>query len=123
MKIGEVCLLTQDVKRLSAFYRWLLGLPQEDGDAVHQTLLAEETMLTVLHTDAPEGQNICLAFTVADVDAQYRRLLAAGVTVPQPPATQPWGARNLCLLDPDGNRVYLRMLPQLAEKDSSSTAG
>lgn len=114
MRIGEVCLLTSDVVRTAAFYGRLLGLADAGGDDVHRTLLAEETMLTVYNDGSPknnQNQNICLAFTVPDVDAEYERLLAEGVTIVDPPATRPWGARNLCLLDPDGNRVYLRSFP------------
>lgn len=51
MKIGEVCLLT--------------------NDAVHQFLIADETTLAV-HSDGRyknnDNHNICLAFTVDDVD-------------------------------------------------------
>ncbi|MDD3919826.1 MAG: VOC family protein [Eubacteriales bacterium] len=108
-----MCLLSGQVAEMAAFYRWLLGVAGESDDPVHQTVLGEEPMLTVYRGEGerPQGQTVSLAFTVADVDAEYRRLLAAGVPVVQPPATQPWGARNLCLLDPDGNRVYLRTLP------------
>ena len=114
MRIGEVCLLTSDVARTAAFYGRLLGLADAGGDDVHRTLLAEETMLTVYNDGSLKNnlnQNICLAFTVPDVDAEYERLLAEGATIVDPPATRPWGARNLCLLDPDGNRVYLRSFP------------
>ena len=113
MRIGEVCLLTGNVARLAAFYSDLLGLPRTAGDDVHRTLLAQETMLTVYNDGSVKeggGQNACLAFTVEDVDAEYRRLRAAGVTIVSPPEDRPWGARNLCCLDPDGNRVYLRSL-------------
>jgi catechol 2,3-dioxygenase-like lactoylglutathione lyase family enzyme len=115
MRIGEVCLLTGDAARLAAFYQRLLGLPDAGGDGDHRTLLSEETMLTVYadgEAKRNDNRNICLAFTVEDVDAVYRRLLAEGVPVAEPPADRPWGARNLCLLDPDGNRVYLRCFPK-----------
>lgn len=54
---------------------------------------------------------MALAFTVADVDAEHDRLIALGVEVLEPPTTRPWGARNLIVADPDGNRVYLRSWP------------
>ena len=111
MKIGEVCLLTGDVVRLANFYKALLGLDNGSQDSVHQTLLAEETMLTVLHEDVPAGpgpQTMCLAFTVEDIQAEYQRLLALCARILEPPTRRPWGATNLCFLDPDGNRVYLR---------------
>jgi len=117
MIIGEVCLLTANAARLGRFYRQLLELPPvapEEEACPHQTLLAQETMLTVLEDEAAghaTGQRVALAFTVPDVDAAHARLLAMHAEVLEPPTTRPWGARNLCLRDPDGNRVYLRCFP------------
>ncbi|MCE5343344.1 MAG: VOC family protein [Eubacteriales bacterium] len=114
MKIGEVGLLTNDVRRLAAFYKQLLGVDNGSDDPVHQALPVGETTLTVYNDGSvknDDNQNICLAFTVEDVDAEYRRLLSMGVVIVSPPADQPWGARNLCFLDPDRNQVYLRSFP------------
>ena len=109
MRLGEAALMTRDVRRLAAFYRFLLRLEGEADDPVHQTLLSRETQLTVCRDEACQsGQSVCLAFTVEDIEAEHRRLLAHGVPVEQPPRTQPWGTRNLICLDPDGNRVNLR---------------
>ncbi len=116
MRIGEVGLLTGDVPRLAEFYRRLLGLADAGGeDTVHRTLIDGETALTVYDDGSPknnQNQNVCLAFTVPDVDAEYARLLAEGMQIVNPPATRPWGARNMCILDPDGNRIYLRSFPK-----------
>ena len=54
------------------------------------------------------NQNICLAFTVDDIDRAYQRVLALGTTVIEPPTRRPWGAVNMSFRDPDGNVVYLR---------------
>ena len=128
MRIGEVCLLTSDVVRLAGFYRQLLELePAGDEDATHQTLLARETMLTVLRDEAAHqavGQRMALAFTIGDVDRAHERLLAMGVVILEPPTTRPWGARNLCLRDPDGNRVYLRSFPgSLPDRETTESNG
>ncbi len=115
MKIGEVCLLTGDTVRLADFYRRLLRTGGANDDPVHQVILGEETALTVYNDGSlrkQTGQSICLAFTVTDVDAEYERLRGMGVTVVERPATRPWGARNMSLLDPDGNLVYLRSFPE-----------
>jgi predicted enzyme related to lactoylglutathione lyase len=116
MQIGEVGVLTGDVPRLAEFCRLLLGLADAGGeDSVHRTLIAGETALTVYNDGSPKNnhnQNICLAFTVPDVDAEYTRLLALGVDIQGVPVTRPWGARNMSLLDPDGNRIYLRSFPK-----------
>lgn len=124
MKIGEVCLLTQDVPRLADFYRNLLCLEGSDSDPVHQTLLGEETMFTVMRTDVrPAGQNMELAFTVEDMDAAYRRVLDLGVEVIEGPAKRPWGAVNMSFRDPDGNIVYFRSFSQNEEGVSPVPAG
>lgn len=112
MRLGEVGLMTRDVCRLADFYRFLLGIDERDDCPEHQILIAQETMLTVCRDDEAAGFNAGLAFSVDDVDAEYQRMLANGVPVVQPPKTQPWGARNLIILDPDGNKVFLRRFLQ-----------
>ena len=47
MRLGEISILTSDVVRLANFYKSLLDTDNGSDDAVHQTILAEETMLTV----------------------------------------------------------------------------
>ncbi len=119
MKIGEVCLLTGDTVRLADFYRMLLKVGGAGDDPVHQVILEGETALTVYNDgsgrESAAGQTMCLAFTVADVDIEYERLQGFGVTVVQKPTDRPWGARNMSLLDPDGNLVYLRSFPEREE--------
>ena len=111
MRIGEVCLLTNDVIRLADFYKWLLNMDDGDRDETHQTLIAEETMLTVYNDGSVKNnsnQNICLAFTVSDIQAYYGRLLEKGIRIIEKPTARPWGAVNLSFYDPDNNMVYLR---------------
>lgn len=86
MKIGEVGLLTNDVIRLADFYKRLLETDNQSNDAVHQTIISEETMLTVYNDGTVRNnsnQNICLAFTVDDMERAY-------------------------FYDPDRNLIYLR---------------
>ncbi len=111
MHLGEICLLTGDVPRLAAFYRALLNAGGQSGDESFQTIVKSEPMLTILYeAGLPENtpQRTALAFTVEDMDAAYRHVLAEQLPVLQPPMRQPWGAVNMILKDPDGNRVYLR---------------
>lgn len=115
MRIGEVCLLTNDVPGLASFYRQLLGVGEESGDETHQFVLAEETALTV-YNDGTEknnqNQNICLAFTVDDIDREYEKLRSMGARIIEPPTKRPWGAINMSFYDPDNNVVYLRSFPE-----------
>ena len=113
MRLDEICLLTRDVPRLAAFYAAVLGVDTATDDPVHQTIIAEETMLTILHDDhAGDAPTASIAFSVEDVEAAYRRLLALGMTILQTPEKKPWGAVNMIVRDPDGHPVYLRRLPK-----------
>ena len=115
MILGEVCILTNHVVRLADFYKSLLDIDNGSNDEVHQTILAEETMLTV-YNDGRQGnrtgQNMCIAFTVDDIDKEYQRVVSLGAAVIEPPAARPWGAGNMSFADPDGNVVYLRSFPK-----------
>ena len=76
MTIGEVCLLTNDVPRLAAFYKQLLGVENGSNDETHQFIISEGTALTVYNDGTVKNnrnQNICLAFTVDDIDREYKR--------------------------------------------------
>ncbi len=120
MKIGEVCLLTNDVPGLASFYRQLLGVEESCSDETHQFVLAEETALTVYNDETDknnQNQNICLAFTVDDIDREYEKLLSLGARIIEPPAKRPWGAINMSFYDPDNNMVYLRSFPKNAEEN------
>jgi catechol 2,3-dioxygenase-like lactoylglutathione lyase family enzyme len=127
-----------------AFYRDLLGLAvtgqgEDEGpelDAITglsglRMLYAEldlgggqllELVEVVTPAGRPLAQRPCdpgtshLALRVDDVDAVYRRLLAAGVTVPGRPTTitarGAWnGARCVYVEDPDGRTVELVQRP------------
>ena len=109
MKLGEISILTRDVVRLANFYKSLLEIDNGSNDAVHQTIIAGETMLTIFNDGQKHGgQNMCLAFTVDDIDNEYRRVQSLGAEIIEKPAVRPWGAINMSFADPDGNVVYLR---------------
>ncbi|WP_232234601.1 glyoxalase/bleomycin resistance/extradiol dioxygenase family protein [Actinoplanes sp. N902-109] len=44
---------------------------------------------------------------MSDVDDAARAVVAAGATVIDPPAEQPWGERQAVLTDPDGHVICL----------------
>lgn len=111
MKLGEVGLLTNDVVRLADFYKSLLKAENGSTDSVHQTIIGEETMLTIYNDGTVKNnknQNICLAFTVSDIESEYEKLLNLGVEIIEEPKLRPWGAKNMSFYDPDGNIIYLR---------------
>ena len=111
MRLGEVGLLTNDVIRLADFYKALLETDHGSDDEVHQTIIAEETMLTIYNDGSAKNnnnQNICIAFTVDDMDREYQKVLKSGAEIIEKPTKRPWGAVNMSFYDPDGNVVYLR---------------
>ncbi len=113
MRIGEVSLNTNDVVLLANFYKQLFGIENNSEDEVHQVLIAEETSLTIYNDGSQKNnnnQNIRLAFTVEDIEAEYMRLLAMGVEIIEKPTLRPWGATNMSFYDPDRNIIYFRSL-------------
>lgn len=116
MKVGEVCLLTNDVIRLADFYKMLFHIDNGSNDPVHQFIISDETTLTVYNDGIERKENfrnICIAFTVYDVDAEYERLRTLGVEIAEPPAVRPWGAKNMSFFDPDGNLIIFRCFPEV----------
>lgn len=111
MRIGEVCLLTNNVIRLADFYKTLFHIDNGSNDDTHQFIILEETTLTV-YNDGTERktnlQNICIAFTVDDVDIEFERLKELSVVIVDPPTIRPWGAKNMSFLDPDNNLITFR---------------
>lgn len=111
MRLGEVGLLTNDVVRLANFYKMLLGIDNGSDDKVHQTIIVEETMLTIYNDGSiknNDNQNMCIVFTVENIKEEYRRVRALGVEILEEPVKRPWGAINMSFYDPDRNVVYLR---------------
>ena len=119
MRIDEVCLLTNDVRRLAGFYRQLLETDNGSDDEVHQFILTEGTALTVYNYGTvtnDQNQNICLAFTVDDVEREYQKVLALGARIIEPPTRRPWGAVNMSFYDPDDNVIYFRHFPNFEQE-------
>ena len=103
--------MTKDVVRLAAFYKWLLGAENGSRDEGHQVILAAWRVSPASIASVGEnGGNVCLAFTVENVDKEYERLRERGVEIIDLPTARPWGMKNMSFLDPDGNRVYFRSM-------------
>lgn len=115
MRIGAVSLLTNDVLRLAAFYKQLLEIENDSDDEIHQVLIAEETTLTIYNDGSiknNQNQNICLAFTVDDIEKEYNKVLAMGARIIEGPTKRPWGAFNMSFYDPDNNIIFFRSFPK-----------
>ncbi len=120
MRVGYAILFVTDLGRSIGFYRDVLGLPfrfANDSYAEFTTegakfaLFARSGLPELIGVEAPAGRVPWpqgeVAFFCDDVDAEHRRLAAAGVTVLAPPTDRPWGERTLHVADPDGNVVEL----------------
>ena len=115
MTIGEVCLLTNNVPGLARFYKQLLGVENGSNDETHQFIISEGTALTVYNDGTVknnQNQNICLAFTVDDIDREYEKVLALGAEIIEPPTKRPCGATNMSFYDPDNNVIFFRSFPK-----------
>jgi lactoylglutathione lyase len=118
-KIALVTILTDDVPRLVAFYRDVLGFavenPMDDytefvSEGVRFAVCNRTELVNATHhprfSEPVHGQAFELAFplpTQDDVDRAYAEITANGATPIQPPATMPWGQRTAFFADPDGN--------------------
>ena len=108
-------LSTSDVGRALGFYRDLLGATvtyqfPADGDPGYVALRLGDSHLGVTRQEEPgelANDRITMWVYADSCDAAIATLAAAGVTVLQEPADQPWGERMAMVADPDGNRVIV----------------
>ncbi|MEU4563247.1 VOC family protein [Actinoplanes sp. NPDC023936] len=106
---------TPDLPRLRAFYEKVLGATQtlrvpEDGPEFYVELGIGATTLGLVQEEGTQigaPVRIILSADVADVDALFPAVAAAGGTVPGEAHDMPWGQRVAHVLDPDGNMVNL----------------
>jgi uncharacterized glyoxalase superfamily protein PhnB len=112
----NTCLITNDVKRLVAFYEPILKQRAKWSGPDYAEFATDGAVLAIFSADAQEkyirgsadaGRNrsIILEFRVADADAEYMRLQGLVKIWVKPPTTQPWGTRSIYFRDPDGNLV------------------
>ena len=115
MKFTGICLVTENVPALVAFYSKIFGC-QAEGNDTHAELNAGGLGLAIFTRQGMEDMapgsmqgagygGITIMFEVTDADAEYERLKELGVEIVKPPATYPWGARSAWFRDPDGNIV------------------
>jgi predicted enzyme related to lactoylglutathione lyase len=118
MRLVQSRIVTDDVERLAAFYASLLGVSVALNEyyvevpAGPVTVGFSKRRFTEYADRGPAAGQGCrddvvLDFEVADIDAEYQRIAALGVTVVTPPTTQPWGSRSMIFRDPGGNLVNI----------------
>jgi uncharacterized glyoxalase superfamily protein PhnB len=109
----STCFCTNDVKVCKEFYQkylqaeitfdcgWYLNLRIGPSGPTVQFMEPQGEM--PVYT----GTGVVLNFMVADVDAEYQRLMDAGLSVVMPLEDHPWGDRGFSVLDPLGTSVYI----------------
>lgn len=88
MRFEGICLITNDVRRLSEFYQKVLRTSSDCDDNIHQEIKTE-----------------------GDVDSEFVRLKEMGIKIIDKPTMRPWGAKNMRFCDPDGNFIVFRSFP------------
>ncbi len=117
--IALITLLTDDVPRLSAFYRDVLGfaVKQDSGSyfefhsegvrfAICARSILKDASGHASYDEARRGHAFELAFpcdSPEEVDRAYANLLAKGATAVHTPENMPWNQRTAMFADPDGN--------------------
>lgn len=112
----NTCLITNDVKALTAFYSQVLHIePHKTGDDYVEfptkvgtlALFAATAQEKYIPGSAMAGENrsSMLEFRVGNVDEEYTRLQPLVKSWVKGPTTQPWGTRSIYFRDPDGNLV------------------
>jgi catechol 2,3-dioxygenase-like lactoylglutathione lyase family enzyme len=107
--ISAVTLATRDMAEAVAFYEALgFRLVHGGPDAEFTTFRAGDGFLNLqLASSArfPAGVWGRAVLWVDDVDAMYRRAVAAGYTPATSPADAPWGERYFHIRDPSGHEL------------------
>lgn len=115
MEFTGICLITEDVIKLSKFYANVLDV-EFDGDEVHAELNTQGAYISIFSVEGMENMapnsmantgvgRFTIGFTVEDVDYEYEKLKKLGVEFVMLPTTHPWGRRSLWFRDPDGNII------------------
>lgn len=123
MRIEAVGLFVNDMQAMVAFYRDVLGMETDWNGEANANLNAGATRLIMYGRDDfekmvshrfhyPQGLNgtVEIAFEMpsrADVDKEYKRIVAAGATSVLEPTDEPWGQRTCYVADPEGNLLEI----------------
>ena len=105
MRVGGVCITTDNAPRLAAFYETVLQKePLIEGSHYGFGYLA---IWDPGDVQMVKEKNVWLQCSDPDIDALYERLLREipDIEILSPPERRPWGAYSFWFLDPDGNKI------------------
>jgi catechol 2,3-dioxygenase-like lactoylglutathione lyase family enzyme len=110
MKLAEIAFFTDNVSRMTDFYRRLFGIEPVASSETMAIFFAGETKIFIHYKYAPKNGELPpenhFAFKVEDVDTVCNALMGQGLTLEIPPQDFYWG-RSAYLRDPDGHQIEL----------------
>lgn len=113
MKVNDIYLNinSSHPERLMTFYRDVVGLPPHPDMGEFALVMGSATLGFDGHSDinakAADPARHLLNFFVDDVDAEEKRLEAAGVPFIRKQGREPWGGVISTFVDPDGNYAQI----------------
>jgi catechol 2,3-dioxygenase-like lactoylglutathione lyase family enzyme len=122
MKLAHARIVTQDVPKLTRFYREVTGMAPV-GDEQRYVEFHGPGLALAISSERVIAQHSCgaavahanrsmiLDFEVPNVDAEHARLRDLVGNFVLPPTTQPWGNRSMMFRDPDGNLINVFSQP------------
>ena len=108
MKLNCVNIATTKVLEMSGFYSLILDKPYVERNSDRYEILVENCCIVITSSKikTPVNPDCCgLEFIVDDVDAEYNRLINAGININHTPQTLSWNYRYFAVTDPDGNNI------------------
>ena len=111
----DLTISTNKLEQSRDFYRDILGFALVFENDNYIEMLAEGSTTMGVSFITPElsggekftGEGIILSFEVADVDAEFVRLKAAGVRILEELRDKAWGERSFVINDPNGVHIYI----------------
>ena len=111
----DLTISTNKLEQSRDFYRDTLGFTLVFENDSYIEMLAQGSTTMGVSFVTPElsggekftGEGIILSFEVADVDAEFARLKAAGVRILEEIRDKAWGERSFVINDPNGVHVYI----------------
>ena len=110
MELSEIAFFTDDVTKMTEYYRRLLGKAPDVADEDIAIFTVGGVSL-LIHTKFTTGESSLspenhFAFSVEDLDAACAQLLEQGLSLEVAPRDFDWG-RSAYLRDPDGQLIEL----------------
>ena len=111
----DLTISTNKLDQSRDFYRDILGFALVFENDSYIEMLAQGSTTMGVSFVSPElsggekftGEGIILSFEVADVDAEFARLKAAGVRILEEIRDKAWGERSFVINDPNGVHIYI----------------